>query len=66
MKKLAIVALGALMVGASLFAQTVPGAGLVKGPEAGEAKNLTGAGATFPRFYTASGSANTTSLPGYR
>ncbi|WP_304241109.1 phosphate ABC transporter substrate-binding protein PstS [Gracilinema caldarium] len=48
MKKLTIVVLGTLIAGASLLAQTVPGAGLVKGPEAGEAKNLTGAGATFP------------------
>ena len=32
----------------SICAQPVPGAGLVKGPMAGEATKLTGAGATFP------------------
>lgn len=43
--------LTALILGsmiATAFAQGVPGSGLVKGPVAGEAKNLTGAGATFP------------------
>ncbi len=37
-----------LFFGTCLFAQSIPGAGLVKGPAAGEAKQLTGAGATFP------------------
>jgi phosphate transport system substrate-binding protein len=48
MRKLALAAciLGLLAGGA--FAQSIPGTGLVKGGVAGEAKSLTGAGATFP------------------
>ena len=34
--------------GAGTTAQAIPGAGIVKGPLAGEAQALTGAGATFP------------------
>lgn len=48
MKRLAIILLGALVAGSALYAQAVPGTGLVKGPDAAEAKHLTGAGATFP------------------
>lgn len=48
MKKLAaVLGLAALVAGAAA-AQPVPGSGLIKGALAGEAKTLTGAGATFP------------------
>ncbi len=47
MKRVLVLALAAV-VAASVSAQMIPGSGLVKGPLAGEAQKLTGAGATFP------------------
>jgi phosphate transport system substrate-binding protein len=48
MKKLASIMVSTLVLGSTLFAQAIPGSGLIKGAQVGEAKNLTGAGATFP------------------
>lgn len=48
MKKIAIVAGLAALVVAVATTQTIPGSGLIKGGISGEAKALTGAGATFP------------------
>ncbi len=57
MKKLIAVLLLAMLAVGSVVAQDnspVPGSGLVNGPLAGEAQDLTGAGATFPAvLYTA-------------
>ncbi len=47
MKRVLILALAAV-VAAGASAQTIPGSGLVKGPQAGEAAKLNGAGGTFP------------------
>ena len=53
--QLATAAAGATMAAGTMAAVTaVPGSGLVKAPEAAEAKSLTGIGATFPfALYTA-------------
>jgi phosphate transport system substrate-binding protein len=48
MRKLVLAVLVSVLVGSLVFAQAIPGTGLVKGAAAGEAKSLTGAGATFP------------------
>jgi phosphate transport system substrate-binding protein len=48
MKKIAVVLGLIALVAASAIAQKVPGAGLISGGVSGEAKGLTGAGATFP------------------
>lgn len=48
MKKIICSALALSFALASVSAQVIPGSGLVKGAATGEAKDLTGAGATFP------------------